>query len=258
MSFGTRLKEKREALGITQPQLAKILGVSQSAVGSWETDVNSPRATILYDLFEILHCDANYLLQDEIKELYKNEATPDEFENIIKKYRYIAKHSPNGAKTINTVLENEYAIAEQLEKQKDRIEELEKESTSEVVPMRPMSYYQKMASAGSGEYLFNDIPTVVIEVPDTPLSSRADFVLGVNGRSMENTFFDGDKVLVKKTPDVPVGEIGVFIRGGDCFIKEAGEDRLISHNEDKEIYPDIIPDERGIITVGIVLGKVGD
>ena len=136
MSFGTRRKEKREALGITQPQLAKTLGVSQSAVGSWETDVNSPRATILYDLFEILHCDANYLLQDEIKELYKNEATPDEFENIIKKYRYIAKHSPNGAKTINAVLENEYAIAEQLEKQKDRIEELET-SQATVIDIQP-------------------------------------------------------------------------------------------------------------------------
>ena len=83
MSFGTRLKEKREALGITQPQLAKTLGVSQSAVGSWETDVNSPRATILYDLFEILHCDANYLLQDEIKELYKYLTTRKE--NQLKK-----------------------------------------------------------------------------------------------------------------------------------------------------------------------------
>ena len=72
----------------------------------------------------------------EIKELYKNEATPDEFENIIKKYRYIAKHSPNGAKTINAVLENEYAIAEQLEKQKDRIEELET-SQATVIDIQP-------------------------------------------------------------------------------------------------------------------------
>ena len=119
MSFGTRLKDKRKELGITQPQLASMLGVSQSAIGSWETDVNSPRATILYDLFEILHCDANYLLQDETKELYKNEATPEEFEKIIRKYRYIAEYSPNGAKTVDTVLNNEYTIAEQLKKQRN-------------------------------------------------------------------------------------------------------------------------------------------
>lgn len=115
-----------------------------------------------------------------------------------------------------------------------------------------------MASAGKGEYLFSDIPTDVIAVPDTPLSRKADFVIGVSGRSMEDTFFDGDKVLVEKAQDVPIGKIGIFIRGTECFIKEAGKDRLISHNEDKEQYPDIIPDDRRIDTIGIVLGKVGD
>lgn len=77
-------------------------------------------------------------------------------------------------------------------------------------------------------------------------------------RSMEDTYFDGDKVLAEKTQDVPVGKIGIFIRGSECFIKEVGEDRLISHNIDKERYPDIIPDERRIDAIGIVLGKVGD
>ena len=33
MSFGSRLRDKRNELNITQPQLAKMLGVSQSAVG---------------------------------------------------------------------------------------------------------------------------------------------------------------------------------------------------------------------------------
>ncbi|MDO4470948.1 MAG: helix-turn-helix transcriptional regulator [Bacillota bacterium] len=93
MSFGSRLKEKREALNITQPQLAEMLGVSKGAIGNWETDVNSPRATLLYDLFNILHCDENYLFQDEMKRLkYKDKATPSEFENIIKKYRDLDEH----------------------------------------------------------------------------------------------------------------------------------------------------------------------
>lgn len=105
MSFGSRLKDKRNELNITQPQLAKMLGVSQSAVGSWETDVNSPRATLLYDLFDILHCDANYLFQDETKELYKNEATPDEFENIIKKYRDLDDH---GREMVDFTLQKEW------------------------------------------------------------------------------------------------------------------------------------------------------
>ena len=114
MSFGSRLKDKRKELGITQPELAKLLGVSQSAIGSWETDTNSPRATLLYDLFDILHCDANYLFQDETRALYKNEATPEEFENIIKKYRDLDDH---GREMVDFTLEKEYersiALAEQ-------------------------------------------------------------------------------------------------------------------------------------------------
>ena len=114
MSFGSRLRDKRKELGITQPQLAEILGVSQSAIGSWETDTNSPRATLLYDLFDILHCDANYLFQDETRELYKDKATPEEFENIIKKYRLLDNH---GREMVDFTLEKEYerskALAEQ-------------------------------------------------------------------------------------------------------------------------------------------------
>lgn len=106
MSFGSRLKERREALNITQPQLAEMLGVSKGAIGNWETDVNSPRATLLYNLFDILHCDANYLFQDEMKDLkYKDKATPEEFETIIKKYRDL---DPHGRKMVDFTLNEEY------------------------------------------------------------------------------------------------------------------------------------------------------
>lgn len=114
MSFGSRLKEKRESLNITQPQLAEMLGVSKGAIGNWETDVNSPRATLLYDLFDILHCDANYLFQDETRELYKDKATPGEFENIIKKYRLLDNH---GREMVDFTLEKEYGRSKALKEQ---------------------------------------------------------------------------------------------------------------------------------------------
>jgi transcriptional regulator with XRE-family HTH domain len=66
MSIGARIKERREQLGITQIELADRLGVTKGAVGNYETDANSPKASIMYKIFEILQCDANYLYQDEI------------------------------------------------------------------------------------------------------------------------------------------------------------------------------------------------
>lgn len=127
MSFGSRLRDKRKELGITQPALAERLGGTQSAIGSWETDVNSPRATLLYDLFDILHCDANYLFQDETKQLYKNEASPEEFENIIKKYRELDAH---GKDMVATVLQKEYDHIIELRDSVSQTEELSEESNN--------------------------------------------------------------------------------------------------------------------------------
>lgn len=48
MSFGRRLKERREELGLKQSDLGKLLGVTGSAVGNYENGVSSPKADILY------------------------------------------------------------------------------------------------------------------------------------------------------------------------------------------------------------------
>ena len=43
MSFGERLRRRREEKGMTQQQLARQLGISKSAVGNYETGVSMPR-----------------------------------------------------------------------------------------------------------------------------------------------------------------------------------------------------------------------
>lgn len=78
MSIGTRIKERREELGITQVELAARLGVSKGAIGNYETDANSPKASIMYKIFDILQCDANYLYQDEVGTLESNMPPADE------------------------------------------------------------------------------------------------------------------------------------------------------------------------------------
>ena len=103
MSFGTRLKARREQLGITQPQLAEMLGVSKGAIGNYETDANSPKATILFKVFDVLKCDANYLFQDEMGNSYPMKVSYDEYESI-KKYRNLDDH---GKELVNFTLNKE-------------------------------------------------------------------------------------------------------------------------------------------------------
>lgn len=253
LTFGEKIKEARKQKNLTQKQLADLIGAAHNSISDWENNKNKPDPDTIEVLCGALKITPNYLLAST-----EDDFSPKE-KLLIKKYRFVSDYSPDGASVVDTVLDREYAIAEKLKEKEDAKDRTAPPpATAEIIPMRFLSYYQKMASAGRGEYLFPDIPTEVIPVPDTPLSRRADFVIGVNGRSMEDTYFDGDKVLVEKASEVPIGKIGIFIRENECFIKEARRDRLISHNADKEQYPDIYPDEREIDTIGIVLGKVGD
>lgn len=67
MTIGQRLKEARIQKNMTQPELANAVGVSKGAIGNYETDVSSPKETILIKLMEVLEIDANYLYQDYIR-----------------------------------------------------------------------------------------------------------------------------------------------------------------------------------------------
>ena len=50
------IKKMREKKGITQQQLALILGVKQSTVGMWEVNKRKPRAIILPEIAKTLSC----------------------------------------------------------------------------------------------------------------------------------------------------------------------------------------------------------
>lgn len=73
MTFGTRLREKRKAKGLTQAQLGEGLGTDGSNVGKavvygWEKDQHSPRADQLAQMVERLDCSADYLLRGWVAE----------------------------------------------------------------------------------------------------------------------------------------------------------------------------------------------
>lgn len=132
MTFGEKLKAARIESGLKQSELAKKINTTGNTISNWENNVSKPDLDTLSYICGILHVTASYFLQATIPE---DEVSISELK-LVKKYRYITEHSPSGAKTINAVLENEYAIAEQLEKQKDRIEELET-SQAAVIDIQP-------------------------------------------------------------------------------------------------------------------------
>ena len=166
-------------------------------------------------LMDILKVDANYLWQDEMTGSTSLIVSSDEW-NHIKKLRTLDAY---GKKAVNSVLDIEYERCN-----------YETEIAEEPITYIPRVYYSQGASAGYGEYLIDGMDASEIMLPDTPKNRKSDYVINVDGDSMEPTFYDGDKLLVQHTDCVK----------GQSYVKEFGEDRLISHNKN---YPDIIPSE---------------
>ncbi len=242
MGLSNRLKERREQLGLTQSEVASLLGITPGAVGNYENGVSTPKADILFKVFDALKCDANYLFQDEMNERSQEDAaTPLEMEHLVKKYRDLDEH---GKEMVDFTLE----------KETDRIKKYGKlpDEPNKIVqfPKRLISYYFKNASAGTGQLIVDNLPDKGIEIPDKPAYKNVSYAIGVNGSSMEPAFHDGDILLVEATREIEIGDIGIFQIDNECFVKKLGETSLISLNKD---YKDIPLNE-----TAITLGKVID
>lgn len=103
MSIGSRIKECRERLGLTQTELAKMLDVSKGTIGNYEAEISTPKIELMTKLFEILQTDANYIFQDDFCR------TPETFSlkesDMISKYRELDNY---GKEAVDSILNVEY------------------------------------------------------------------------------------------------------------------------------------------------------
>lgn len=245
---GTILKELRKNSNLSvQDVLTKLRAFGEEiqapTLYAYENNTRAASADMLLALCQIYDCNNILETFSGVKPDY-SIPSDDEW-IVIEKYRQL---DGIGQNHVNSVLGWELERTQAAQEQSGRIDELQNNACQRYF----MTYYQKLASAGTGEYLFDDVPTDTIEVPYNEISAQADFVIGVNGDSMEPDYYDGEKVYVRKTDDLSVGKVGIFVQGNECFIKEKGTDCLISRNKD---YPDIIP-ASDIRLIGEVIGKL--
>ena len=64
MTFGEKLKEARKNNGLSQEELAELIGVSRAAVAKWETDKGLPDIENLKAAAGLLDVSIDYLLDD--------------------------------------------------------------------------------------------------------------------------------------------------------------------------------------------------
>ena len=210
-SIGARIKEYRLLRGMTQQEIADALGESSGRViYHWEKGSGRPDCDKLAKLCDLLGVSADELIGCKV--MYHRPTAPEW--SMIQKYRALDEY---GKEVVDYLIEIEHkriAVAEKKPK----------------LRMLKIDYYTLSASAGTGNFLDSEFAEELL-VPESEAAEQADFIISVGGDSMEPTFHDGDKVFVEKCDSVEVGEVGIFVVNGDVYIKEQGNNCLISHNE---------------------------
>lgn len=228
-----RLKAIRNQKKVTQKEAADALGISPNTYKNYEQGMREPNNEMLCKLADYFSTTTDYLLgrapqTDPIQLLMaQNVLTPQEIEE-----------------QFSALPEDLQAIVLALIKaMKARREQMQLRR-----PSIQMRKHLNKAAAGFGYDLSSEDEWAEITVLDTPQARSADFAVEVDGDSMEPDFHSGDIALVKLDPDVPVGEVGLFVHDGMGYIKERGKKCLISRNPE---YPDI---EGEAQCIGLVIG----
>lgn len=207
MSFGEQLKCRRKELGLSRSELAKQLGVSQSAVGNYETGVSAPKEEILLRIFDALHVEPNYLYRGSF-ESAGGDASPEE-RTLVEKYRAL---SPAGRQTIHTLL--------------DALCPMQGE------PARTIPLYRSPAAAGAAAPvpgLDYELLTVTGDVPPA-----AELAVRMEGDSMAPYIPSGSVIYIHHAP-LANGDVGLFCIGSAILVRqyargEGGAVRLLPLN----------------------------
>lgn len=84
MALNENIRIARENKNLTQLELGKLVGVSNTVISNWEKGLNKPDADMLCKICYALDVDANFLLDYQKKEIEQNNInlTPDQLTKL--------------------------------------------------------------------------------------------------------------------------------------------------------------------------------
>lgn len=231
MKLSQVLNELMTEANVSAYKISRETGISDRLIGYWRKGEKMPSAENLLTIANYFGISVDYLLtgEDKIKPIADDEI------KLLKHY----KRLPHDEKI--SLISRAEAIADIYEEQ---VEEFKP-------PILSIYCSQNRVSAGVGDELFDYEQWDTVDVIETPVSRKADFMLIVDGESMSPKFHDGDHVLVRQQPAVEPGQIGIFYIDGKGYIKKYDGDYLISLNPN---YDDINIVGKEPRCFGLVLG----
>ena len=232
------IKTAREKKGFTQQECADLFGVKIRAWQTYEQGVSEPKYELLCKIADTFGVTTDYLLGREPEQ---DALAPLGLETGEKSALEVYLKLPEDKRQV--IIDTMIALGAAAKQSREV-------SAKELRVMITKKFSCLLTSAGTGE-LLDDENIEIREFPDSPQVREADLIIPVDGKSMEPAISDGDELCIKLCDDIDIGEIGVFIVENKGYVKQKGEDRLISLNPE---YDDIYAKEYKC--VGKVIGKV--
>lgn len=250
-----QLKKGRLDKNLKQSDVTKLTGIKNTTLSNYENGITEPDIDTFLQLCELYNLDYATILA----EAYGLKVSGTDFNIKPSEMEYIEKYrslDPHGKDMVDTVLDRENKRIQQYGKLEDRKVVILAEYEASKAPTHIIPYWEYGVSAGNGIYQLNDTTSVMMTLWATEVTKQADFIIKVSGASMEPDYHDGDKVLVDRKTVVEKGEVGIFVKNGDTYIKELGENELISRNSE---FPNIpVKDFDNVVCLGKVIGILTD
>lgn len=186
-----KLRGIRKAAGMTMKELGAKVGVTESAIGLYETGKREPNYEMLLRLSEALGCQVSDIMG------HTTQQAVEHISEIDIKYNAL---DPHGKKIVKTILGMEYA----------RCIGAKPKPVTKVIPL-----FSQAFAAGGNDSFAED----AWEDYEVPEDTKADFAIRVSGDSMEPELHDGEIYLCKRRyPEI--GEICVAMVNGGFYVKQ--------------------------------------
>ena len=197
--MSNRIRDCRQAAGITQKELARRLGIAPSTLNGYEQGLHAPRPDTVRAIARLcgVTTDAVLGINDAAPAGKHGEAALSQ--EALAVARDFEKLDSHGRRTVHAVLRSEL----------ERLAE-EPAVRTKIIPLFGSSF-----AAGPAEPDFGNVWSDY----EAPADSRADFAIRVHGDSMEPFLPDGTVALCVRR-DPRNGDVGAFLLNGEFLVKQ--------------------------------------
>jgi repressor LexA len=207
MGFGHNLIALREQRNISRKELAQALGIPYTTLRNYETEQREPGHKLLIEIAQMFNVSIDFLVGNVVSK-ENAPSISDEAKDIAKRYDELDKW---GKTTVKAVINTEHERVSTETAPEPQI------STTRIIPL-----YLSPAAAGYTSPIFGED----YEDYEVPASADADYAVRIDGDSMEPYIKDKSIVLVKKTVDLKIGDVGIFSVDNDMYCKQYCQDHI--------------------------------